>query len=322
MTELSVVCAYRDAADYLPDLLASLRRAVVPGTQVVFIDDGSADTSLDVVDRYTPELAARVDVIVNSRPRGPAAARNAGMRIAEGRVIAFVDGDDWVGTDYFREMITCIDRLDVDFVRCDHVRVTPEKRVLVRAPDARYDQRLDPKSAVLPTDRSTMVDFPYSHSGAFHRRLLDGGLLKMPANLRTAEDRPWIWRLHLESESYARLASTQYFYRRDVATSLTRVGDDRQLDFIPSFEAVIRYVFGNQDFAMFRPKAVRQCLSVVHHHLVNAERLHPGLEQTMRDRLVPLLRLIPDEEMSIALADLDRARRGRIRDLDRRLHAL
>jgi glycosyltransferase involved in cell wall biosynthesis len=322
MTELSIVCAYRDAAAYLPDLLASLTRAVVPGTQVVFVDDGSVDRSLDVIDRFTPHLDADVDVIVNGTPAGPAAARNAGMRVADGRIIAFVDGDDWVGPGYFSEMIQWIDALDVDFVRCDHVRVTPQQRSIGRAPDARYHRRLDPRSAVLPADRSTMVDFPYSHSGAFHRRLLDAGLLEMPSHLRTAEDRPWIWRLHLEAGSYARIASLQYFYRRDVATSLTRVGDDRQLDFIPSFEAVLEYVLGNPDFAEFRPKAVRQCLSVVHHHLVNAERLHPGLEESMRERLRSLLRLIPDDEMSLALAALDRGRRGRIRDLDRRLHAL
>jgi glycosyltransferase involved in cell wall biosynthesis len=322
MTELSVVCSFRDAAQFLPDLLGSLRRAIVPGTQLVLVDDGSIDTSLDIINRYADDLPCQLDVIETTHPLGPAGGRNAGMRIANGRIIAFVDGDDWVGPGYFSEMIEWIDRLDVDFVRCDHVRVASNRRTVTRAPEARYLQRLNPKSSVRGVDRATMVDYPYSHSGAFHRRLLDSGLLEMPEHLRTAEDRPWIWRLHLEAESYARIASLKYFYRRDVAASLTQVGDERQLDFIPSFEAVLSYVFSDPDFTSFQAKAIRQCLAVVHHHLVNAERLHPGLNDTMRVRLRELLQIIPDDQLAEALATMDRSRGRRIRNIDTRLHAL
>lgn len=322
MTELSVVCSFRNAAPFLPNLLGSLRLATSHKTQLIFIDDGSVDNSLDIIAQYADDLPCQLDVIENTVPIGPAGGRNAGMRIAEGRIIAFVDGDDWVGPSYFSEMIEWIDRLSVDFVRCDHVRVASDHRTIVRAPEPRYFQPLDPKSSVLPLDRATMVDFPYSHSGAFHRRLLDSGLLGMPEHLRTAEDRPWIWRLHLEAQSYARIPALGYFYRRNVASSLTQVGDERQLDFIASFEAVLLYVFAAPEFTCFRQKAIRQCLSVINHHLANAERLHSDLEDTMRLRLPELLKIVPDEELAEALTAIDRKRAHRIRDLDLRLHSL
>lgn len=322
MTDLTVVCAFRDAAEYLPDLLASFQRMTSPTTQFVFVDDASTDRSLEVVDAVSDRLPGAVDVIENTTAAGPASGRNQGMRIADGRWIAFVDGDDWVGRSYFFEMIEWAERLDVDFVRCDHVRVFPDRRSIARASDRRYYRRLDPSSAVLPTDQATMVDFPYSHSGLFSRRLVDNGVLEMPSHLRTAEDRPWIWRLHLEAESYARIESLQYFYRRQVDTSLTQVGDDRQLDFIPSFRMVLEYVYARPDAAVYSAKAVRQCLSVIHHHLINADRLESGLEQRMRTSLVELLEGIPDADLSLALRDIGWRRADLIRDLDRRLQRL
>lgn len=322
MKSLSVVCAYRDASKYLPDLLRSLGRTALPDAEVIFIDDASIDSSLDVIDDLTREVGAEISVIENRVPRGPAYCRNLGMDAASGELLAFVDGDDWVGPTYFTELRKWIETLDVDFIRCDHVKVSGRKRHLGRAPDARYHVALDPSSAVLPADEATMVDFPYTHSGIFHRRLLDGGVLKMPSELRTAEDRPWIWRLHLEAESYARIESLQYFYRRDVATSLTQVGDDRQLDFIPSLSQVLDYVNSDEKFIQYRTKAYRQCLSVVDLHLSKADRLSDGLEHQMRLRIPDLLARIPDQELTSAFRQIGRTRGDRIRNVELRLHGL
>ncbi|MCO6705232.1 glycosyltransferase family 2 protein, partial [Streptomyces sp. CHB9.2] len=62
---------------------------------------------------------------------------------------------------------------------------------------------LDPRDAILPADRTTSVDYAYVWAGIYHRRLLERGLLHFTESLRTAEDRPWIWRLHREATSFA-----------------------------------------------------------------------------------------------------------------------
>ncbi|MFI6309582.1 hypothetical protein ACIBEK_05425, partial [Nocardia fusca] len=79
-----------------------------------------------------------------------------------------------------------------------------------------------------------MVDYPYAWAGIYRRSLRD--LLSFPGSLHTAEDRPWIWRLHREATSFAAVGLPGVFYRRGVSTSLTQVGDERQLDFIRAFD--------------------------------------------------------------------------------------
>lgn len=85
---VSVVVPTRDRAGYLDVTLASLaNQAFAEPYEVIVVDDGSTDS--------TPDVIARFDVqsIAQDPPRGPNAARNAGVRAAQGDLIALVDDD-------------------------------------------------------------------------------------------------------------------------------------------------------------------------------------------------------------------------------------
>ena len=154
--------------------------------------------------------------------------------------MTFLDGDDWLAPGYLRQLVNAIDTLACDFVRVDHVQVKGRKRMVHRAPEARRGVVLDPRSGILPVSQSTMVDYPYAWAGIYRRAL--GPRLKFPAGLHTAEDRPWIWRLHREARSYAVVSLAGVFYRRQVANSLTQTGDRRQLHFLDAFALVLDQV--------------------------------------------------------------------------------
>ena len=83
---VSVVVPVRDHADDLGALLEDLH--VPPGTEVVVVDDGSADRA--AVPRV---VAGRATVVRHEQSLGPGAARDAGWRVSAGEVIAFVDAD-------------------------------------------------------------------------------------------------------------------------------------------------------------------------------------------------------------------------------------
>ncbi|EHR42203.1 family 2 glycosyl transferase [Alishewanella jeotgali KCTC 22429] len=60
-----------------------------PNIEVIVVDDGSTDNSLEVLKTFTDKIT-----IITQQNQGPAAARNAGIRAANGKYIAFNDGDD------------------------------------------------------------------------------------------------------------------------------------------------------------------------------------------------------------------------------------
>jgi hypothetical protein len=90
----------------------------------------------------------------------------------------------------------------------------------------------------------------------YDRRLVDAGLPGSYEDLRTCEDRPWIWRLHLHARTFAVVGLHGVRYRRDVSASLTQVRDERQFDFITAFERIVQQARADRDAASLLPKAV------------------------------------------------------------------
>ncbi|GAA3048507.1 hypothetical protein GCM10020000_31000 [Streptomyces olivoverticillatus] len=208
--------------------------------------------------------------------------------------------------------------MDVDFVRTDHVQCTGRTRTIHRVPTGRRGVVLRPREAILPADRSTSVDYPYAWAGIYHRRLLDDGLLHFRHGLRTAEDRPWIWRLHREARSFAVAGLLGVFYRRGVASSLTQIGDVRQLDFIRAFDQVIDETSRDPDADRLLPKAVRTYCAIISHHLGSIERFEPAVARTLRSMSAAAMKRMPQDLLKDALNSMDDDRAARLRRVRRR----
>lgn len=291
---LSVIVPVRNVARYLPDMLTSLELNHEPGFEYILIDDGSDDSTPKVIAEYGERMAItriRHDVAV-----GLASARNAGLDVANGRYLTFLDGDDWLGRGYLRQLVDVIDRLGCDFVRVDHVQVHDRDRVIHRAPEARRNVVLDPRSGIVPASRRTMVDYPYAWAGVYRREIRE--VIRFDDGLHTAEDRPWIWRLHQQADSYAVASLAGVFYRRLVSNSLTQIADDRQLHFLDAFTMVLAQVVDQPDL---QPKAIRQTFAVLAHQIQTSARFSHAQRKVMRQRARAMLATLPPEALIAAL---------------------
>jgi glycosyltransferase involved in cell wall biosynthesis len=108
---ISVVVPVFDAAPYLSDALKSVKGQDLVDYEVLVIDDASTDGSAQIASTFDG-----VRVFRHGENRGAAAARNTGIRLARGRLIAFLDADDrWrptklrIQTDYLSR------HLDIDY---------------------------------------------------------------------------------------------------------------------------------------------------------------------------------------------------------------
>jgi glycosyltransferase involved in cell wall biosynthesis len=87
--KVSVILPTFNRARFLPDALESIFVQGVRNVQVVVVDDGSTDDTERIVAAYGERVQ-----YVRQENGGPAAARNTGLRFAEGRFISFLDSDD------------------------------------------------------------------------------------------------------------------------------------------------------------------------------------------------------------------------------------
>ncbi|GAA2763418.1 glycosyltransferase family 2 protein [Streptomyces paradoxus] len=321
MPKLSVIVPFYNVQQYAPDTLRSLRLNADRDFEFILVDDHSRDETPAILERAAEDLSdvAQVRYIRHEQNGGLATARNTGLDAAQGEYLTFLDGDDWLAPGYLTELVSAMDELGCDFVRTDHVQATARARSVSRVPVGRRWETFSPRDAILPAHRSTSVDYAYAWAGAYHRRLLDRGLLHFTDGLRTAEDRPWIWKLHREAESFAVVSLLGVFYRRGVASSLTQIGDVRQLDFIRAFDQVIEETAADRDAGRLLPKAVRTYCAIIAHHLSNEDRFEPAVARQLRSMSAAAIKRMPQDALGDALEAMDMDRSSKLRRLRRRV---
>ncbi|MFA6320559.1 MAG: glycosyltransferase [Candidatus Omnitrophota bacterium] len=92
MEKISVIIPAYNSAKYLAEALDSVSAQTYPVFETIVVDDGSTDNTADIIKKYPV-------VCVSQKNKGPAAARNAGLKIAKGDYIAFLDSDDMWSSD-------------------------------------------------------------------------------------------------------------------------------------------------------------------------------------------------------------------------------
>ena len=311
---LSVVIPCHNVEPYLDDCVRSLQRNLDDGYEFIFVDDASTDRTHELL-QATVERLPGARLLHHEHNRGLAAARNTGLDAARGTYVTFLDSDDLVVPGYYPELVAAIARLDVDFVRTDHLRFTGTKRSIDRIQFGPRMRALEPRTGVLPADRNTSVDYPFAWAGIFHRRLIDNGLLYFDPKLRTCEDRPWIWRLHLQAESMAVVGLLGVLYRRDIKGSLSQVTDDRQFDFIPAFDQILTNARADRDADRFLPKAIRSYCAIMYHQLGRLDQYEGHLATQLTHRCAEAISRVPRSELRPVIAGLDPDRAQRINQL-------
>ncbi|MFJ8160708.1 glycosyltransferase family 2 protein [Streptomyces sp. NPDC096136] len=317
MLKLSVVVPFYNVQTYAPDALRSLELNAREDFEFLLVDDRSTDGTPALLERAAAALPGAV-LLRRERNGGLATARNTGLDAARGEYVAFLDGDDWLAPGHLSRTLAAIEALNCDFVRTDHVQVTGRERAVQRVPYGPESVVADSRAGILPASRATAVDYPYAWAGMYHRRLLDRGLLHFTDGLRTAEDRPWIWRLHREAGSFAAVGLPGIFYRRGISTSLTQIGDERQLDFIRAFDQVIADTAADRESELLIPKAVRTYCAIIAHHIGSIERFEPAVAKELRSMSADALGRLPRAALDGALDSMGADRSALLRRLRRR----
>lgn len=131
-TKLSVIIPIYCVEKYIGMLLESLIPNLLPGIEVIFVDDGSKDNCGRIIDDFQQQHSIYVKVI-HKQNGGVSSARNAALTIASGEYISFVDGDDYIPSDYFTSIVSILDKYShpdlfiFDFYSVSGNKVTTEK---------------------------------------------------------------------------------------------------------------------------------------------------------------------------------------------------
>ncbi len=201
-----IVPVYRVEA-YLPRCVESLLGQTCEVFELILVDDGSPDGCGKLCDGYAVR-DPRVRVI-HKENGGLSDARNAGLAVARGEYLAFVDSDDWVAPRYLERLLAGLEETGADICECGKVST---------AQAAEFSEQRSPAVAWdgVPALGELIRDgefHQYVWNKLYRAKLLEG--LEFPLG-KTNEDEFWTYRVFARAGKVARIPDVLYaYFQRD-----------------------------------------------------------------------------------------------------------
>lgn len=208
--KISIIVPVYNTEKYLEQCARSLFEQTLDGLEYIFVDDGSSDASLTVlqkvIDMY-PERKACVKIITQNSNNGVSCSRNAGLDIAQGKFVAFCDSDDWVSPDMYEKLYCKATEINADIVYCDYVMYYGNNDERVYETIATSDDKI----AFL---RNYMSSFTGMCNMLIRREMIVKYNLRFPSDIAYREDFHLGFRLYYYAKTIEKISSPLYFYNR------------------------------------------------------------------------------------------------------------
>lgn len=215
-SQVSLVVPFYNVEPYFAACLTSLVRQSYRNLQIILVDDGSGDGSLDIARSY-----ARWDRrirIIRQPNAGLGAARNTGIAEARGRYLGFVDSDDTLPRDAVSKMVRTLERTGSDFAVGALRRMWGKKREV--PPWVRQVHGQDRLGITLDEFPDVLRDV-FAWNKLFDREFFLREVREFPEGIRY-EDQEATARAYVSGTFDVLRANVYNWRRRDDGTSLTQ----------------------------------------------------------------------------------------------------
>ena len=112
MIKVSIIIPIYNVEKYLKQCLDSIVNQTLKEIEIICVDDGSTDGSLEILKEYAQKDSRFI--ILQQKNKGAGSARNAGLRIAQGEYLYFLDSDDFAQIDLLEKTYTQITKTNTD----------------------------------------------------------------------------------------------------------------------------------------------------------------------------------------------------------------
>ena len=207
MKKISIIVPAYNVEKYVEKCIQSLINQSYKNIEIILVDDGSNDRSNKIIDEYA-KVDSRI-LTIHQKNKGVSAARNAGLKVATGEYVGFVDPDDYVDYQMYETMLKKIELNMSDLAVCGFSKVTElsDKEEIFEI----KDELLSPKKCVedLFDFRGGYAIKPSVWNKLFRRDKI--GDLKFDENIGISEDLKFVVQYILKCNSIVYVK--QAFYK-------------------------------------------------------------------------------------------------------------
>ncbi len=217
---ISVIVPVYNVEDYLRQCVDSIRNQTLREIEIILVDDGCTGKCPQICDEYAKE-DERI-IVIHQNNMGVSAARNAGLRVARGQYIAFIDPDDRVEPEYLSILLKYM--VSGGMTACDYVYEwvsTAKKRTDAYTSQDYETVVMDRVEAQISVLCGGKFD-GHLFCKLFDRKLIEKNQIFFCEDISYAEDALYVLQYlsHIKSEIVrSKVAPYYYQYRNQSATS-------------------------------------------------------------------------------------------------------
>lgn len=229
-TKVTVIIPAYNVEQYIKKCIKSILNQTYKNLEVIVVDDGSTDNTPAILDDISI-TDGRMNVI-HCTNNGVSAARNTAIELATGNYLTFVDGDDYLESDYIEYMVGVINTYDSDFLISKNCYV---KKGELQTVENIENINSDDAIALLLSPRIVVGCWNKFYKRSF---LVENNLL-FSTKLKYGEGLHFISRCADKAKIITVTEHKGYYYRRNNAYSATT---DFKMDKIQNGELALKMI--------------------------------------------------------------------------------
>ena len=239
MHKISIIIPIYNAEKYLPHCLESIINQTYHNVEIILINDGSTDSCPQICEDYA-QNDKRVKVI-HKENGGLSDARNAGLKIANGDFISFVDNDDILSISFCDRLVQIALQNDADIVECSFKKFLDEDQIDKNSIISQGSIE------VYSTERALELLMREYFKQMVWNKLYKKEVIQnldFPKG-KMNEDEFWTYKVFGNSKTIVKLSDCLYFYRQHPESMMGKSYKINRLDGIEALEKRISYTKEN-----------------------------------------------------------------------------
>ena len=252
---ISVTMSTYNVDEFIQESLNCIVNQTLKNIEIICIDDGSTDDTLSILNEYAAK-DSRIKVVAKLKNEGLAVARNEALKLAKGKYIAFVDGDDLIDVTLFEKAFKLAEENNSDMVVWDYIPFWNTNEIAIKK------QKLSSLVTIKTTDKETLLKFPsFSCVKMIRNEVINSFNVSFPVGL-TRQDIPVNWKLITSLEKINLLPERLYYYRQQPEATTNRT-DKRLFDLATVMDITKEYLIENNLYEQYKDEFLRQQLGLL-----------------------------------------------------------
>ena len=222
--KISIIVPIYNMEQYLERCLLSLIHQDYQNLEIILINDGSTDNSINICNKYK-KIDNRI-IVINKEHSGLSDTRNIGIKKATGDYIGFVDSDDYIDKDMFKNLIEGAEKYQCEISMCD----------LVETYNPNEKAKRDPLNYIKMNKKQALEQLLYDKNignyvidKLFSKTLFDN--ISFPIG-KLYEDISTTYKLFIKANNIIYIPTTMYYYYQRSDSIVNNITRKSILDYI------------------------------------------------------------------------------------------